>query len=338
MKALFYPAWHQLEISDQPKPQPREGEVLLAVDACGICGSELETFKNRSPRRQPPLIMGHEFCGTVAAVGAGVPDWQPGQQVVSHSLVSCGDCHACRRGNAHLCGQRQIFGMHRPGAFAEFVSVPASTLVPWPPSLPAPAAALAEPLANGIHVASLVRACHPQVACIIGAGPIGLMCQQAIQALLGTSSIVVDLVPERLAVAQRLGAALTLDGRHEDVAATVRNFTAGEGVDVVVDAAGSARTKQLALALVRPGGTVVWIGLHENAIAFDSYQVTLSEIAIFGSYAATMAEQQQAVTLMADGRVDVTSWVQSFPLDHGVAAFEAMLDAQGANIKAVLLP
>lgn len=116
MKALVYPAWDTLELREVPEPVAAPGEVVLRVAAVGICGSELEAFASRSPRRTPPLVMGHEFCGEVAAVGAGVVDAKPGDRVVASSVVPCGRCPQCRAGATHLCPERQVFGMNRPGA------------------------------------------------------------------------------------------------------------------------------------------------------------------------------------------------------------------------------
>jgi threonine dehydrogenase-like Zn-dependent dehydrogenase len=338
MRTLFYPAWDRLEVCEQPFPKIAGDEVLLRVAACGICGSELETFKNRNPRRTPPLIMGHEFCGTIVEVGDTVQSFQNGQKVISHSVANCGVCRPCRRGNTHLCENRQIFGMHRSGAFAESINVPALCLIPWPEALPAAAACLAEPLANGVHVANLIKTRRPKMVCVLGAGPIGLMCQQVAQILLGSTTIVSDFIPERLEIAQKLGAHTTVNARQENAVEVVREITSNEGVDVVIDAVGAAATKQQALEMVRPGGGVVWIGLYENTIAFDSYKVTLPEVAIYGSYAATMNELQEAVTLMASRRVEVESWIQIFPLADGVAAFHKMLAAKGSDVKAVLVP
>lgn len=338
MRALFYPAFDRLEIADVAVVPPRPDEVRLRVAACGICGSELETFKNRSPRRTPPLVMGHEFCGTIAETGAEVRDWTVGARVVSNSLVPCGRCVRCRRGDTHLCAERQIFGMHRPGAFAEYVNVPARCLIPWPENLPAEAAALAEPMANGIHVARLTQDRPAATALVIGAGPIGLFCQQALQVLRGSRVIVADLSPERLAVAQKLGAARVVNPRTEDVVKVLQAETEGEGADLTVDAVGGALTKRTALDALRPGGASVWIGLHENTVPVDTYNITLPERVVFGTYAATIAELRQALDLMAAGKVDALSWVQRFPLADGVTAFNRMLAAKGADLKAVICP
>lgn len=338
MRALFYPAFDRLEIADVAPAPLRPDEVRLKVAACGICGSELETFKNRSPRRTPPLVMGHEFCGTIAETGAEVRDWAAGARVVSNSLVPCGRCVRCRRGDTHLCAERQIFGMHRPGAFAEYVNVPARCLIPWPENLPAEAAALAEPMANGIHVARLTQDRPAATALVIGAGPIGLFCQQALQVLRGARVIVADLSPERLAVARKLGAVRVVNPRTEDVVKVLQAETEGEGADLTVDAVGGAVTKRAALEALRPGGASVWIGLHENTVPVDTYGITLPERVVFGTYAATIAELRQALDLMAAGQVDALSWVQRFPLADGVTAFNRMLAAKGADLKAVICP
>jgi threonine dehydrogenase-like Zn-dependent dehydrogenase len=336
--ALHYPAFDRLEITDVAPAPLQPDEVRLRVSACGLCGSELESFKHHSPRRPPPLVMGHEFCGVITEAGAGVRDWQPGARVVSNSLVPCGRCVRCERGDTHLCAQRQIFGMHRPGAFAEFVNVPARCLIPWPEGLPAEAAALAEPLANGIHVVNLSRHLPAATALVIGAGPIGLFCQQALQVLRGSQVFVADLSPERLAVAKKLGATRVINSRTEDAAAILRAATGGEGADLTVDAVGNTPTKKLSLEALRPGGTSVWIGLHENTVTLDTYNLTLPEKQVFGSYAAKIEELRQALDLMASGKVDAHSWVQRFPLKDGVPAFHRMLAAQGADLKAVLCP
>ncbi|MDB6169132.1 MAG: hypothetical protein JWM88_1996 [Verrucomicrobia bacterium] len=338
MRVLHYPEFDRLEVRDLDVTSPRPDEVRVRVAACGLCGSELESFKNRSPRRPPPLVMGHEFCGVVEQVGSEVRQWKPGARIVSNSLVPCGQCVRCQRGDTHLCAHRQIFGMHRPGAFAEFVNVPARCLIPWPENLPAEAAALAEPLANGIHIVNLTQHLPAATALVIGAGPIGLFCQQALQVLRGSRVFVADLSPDRLAVAKKLGAAGVIHSREQDPAKVMLELTGGEGADLVVDAVGASATKRGSLEALRPGGAAVWIGLHENPLTFDSYAITLPEKQVLGTYAAKIEELQQALELMASGKVDALSWVQRFPLEESVPAFRRMLAAKGSDLKAVICP
>jgi len=338
MVVLSYPEWGRLEISDQPIPQLAPREVLVKVAACGICGSELETFASKSPRRTPPLVMGHEFCGVIEKIGTEVSDVRAGQRVVCNALVPCGDCTRCQRGDTHLCKYRQIFGMHRMGAFAEYVNVPAHCLIPWPEDLAAESACLAEPLANGVHVVNLTQHLRATTVLVIGAGPIGLMCQQALQTMRGAEVIVADLSEDRLKVAQRLGAIRVINAGKEDLVELSKAMTDEEGVDLAVEAVGQPETKRESIEAIRAGGAAVWIGLHGDEMTFDSHDITLAERRVIGSYAAKLSELQIAVELMVDGKVDVSSWVQCFSLDNAVTAFERMLAAKGNDIKAVIVP
>src|SRR5579863_5957768 len=137
MKALYYPVWGEMQVREVPKPTLVDGEVLIRVTECGICGSELETFRKRDQRRTPPLIMGHEFCGHIEEDRSSGGKWDEGTRVIAHAVVHCGRCAPCHRGNTNLCHNRQVFGMHRPGGFGEFVAVPEHVLVPWPDQMSA---------------------------------------------------------------------------------------------------------------------------------------------------------------------------------------------------------
>jgi len=339
MRALLYPDYERVENAQVSEP-PALGadEVRLRVAACGICGSELEAFKNRSPRRVPPLVLGHEFCGTIEEIGSGVQGWAVGHRVVSNSVVPCGRCIRCERGDSHLCATRQIFGMNRPGALADRVNVPARCLIPWPETLSAEQACLAEPLANGIHVTHLTEQCPVEWALVVGAGPIGLFCQQSLQAMRGAKVIVADFNDDRLAVAKKLGAAKTVNSRREDLVAIARATTAGEGVDLAVDAVGGGDTKRTSIEATRPGGAVVWIGLHENAVTLDSFGITLLEKKVFGTYAATIDDLRLALDLMATGKVDAHSWTTRVSLNDAEQGFRRALAAKGTDIKMVVCP
>lgn len=338
MKVLLYPAFEKIELSTWDEPRAAPDEVILKVAACGLCGSELEAFRNHSPRRVPPLVLGHEFCGTIVELGTNVQGFAVGDKVISNSLVACHDCIRCRRGDTHLCARRQIFGMNRLGAFGERVNVPAHCLIPWPKGLSADAACLAEPLANGVHVAHRLSSFKPKNVLIFGAGPIGLCCQQTAQIMLGARTIVADVHDARLQAAAECGAGKTVNSRSEDVVKIVQEMTDGEGVDAVVDAAGVEATKRLSLSATRAGGAIVWIGLGENTMSLNTFEITLPEKTVMGSYASTQAEMQQAVDLLASGAVKTSNWVQTFPLSEGVEAFHKMLKPSGKDIKAVIRP
>lgn len=337
MKALFYPEHHRLEINSQPVPAYGDEEVLLKVAACGICGSELETFRLKSTRRMPPLIMGHEFCGEIVAAGVKVKNWIPGILAVSNSIISCGHCASCITGRTNLCENREVFGMHRNGAFAGYVNVPAHCLISVPPGVNLREACLSEPLANGVHLVKLTRHIAMKNILVIGAGPIGLMAQQAFQNLRNVNVIVSDIRNERLAVAEKLGAIAVINPAQSDLNAALKEITGGEGIDLVVDAVGSPDTSYKGLHAVRQGGVLIVIGLYENSRSLYSYDIVLAEKQVIGSYAATREDMEDALELIRTQKVDVHSWVHYYSLGDGVAAFNDMKEAKGNHIKSVLV-
>lgn len=335
MKALYYPAWGKLEVKDVPIPTLMDGEVLIRVSKCGVCGSELETFRDASKRRTPPLIMGHEFCGQVEEVHSEQADRLKGRRVIAHALVHCGECSACLRGDTNLCIRRQVLGMDRPGAFAEYVAVPGRVLIPWPEDLPAATAVFTEPLANGINAMRQGPNARRSRVVIIGAGPLGLMCLFAAKRLYRSSVVVSDRIPERLEAALMLGADLTVQASLQNVATESLKYWAGERAEFVIDAVGSSETKLLSLDLVEPGGMVVWVGLHEDRIELDSYALTLGQKSVSGSYSGSMDDLRQGAQLLAGGAFE-TGWATSYPLEEGEAGFRDMLKGEGNKIKAIL--
>jgi len=337
MKALVYQEFDRLGLEEVAEPgHPSGKEVLLEVAACGICGSELESFNNRSPRRKPPLILGHEFCATIAETGPEVVNWKPGDRVVSNSLVSCGICPACRRGDSHLCRERELFGMHRPGAFAQRVLVPSDALLAWPDAVPAEAACLAEPLGNGVHIVRMTEHLRPEKVVVIGAGPIGLFCQQAFQALCRSEVLVTDTQLGRLQVSARLGAMRT--ATPDQLEQSIAEWTDNEGVDLVVDAAGSGATKRLSIEILRPGGAAVWIGLHSDQLELSSYAVTLPEKQIFGTYGARLEDLRTSLELLDNNRIPLPDWTETAALSEGEALFRRMASPSARDLKGILMP
>jgi len=335
MKALYYPTWGKLEVRDVPLPSLIDGEVLVRVSNCGVCGSERETFRDASKRRTPPLIMGHEFCGQIEQVHGAQADHFKGRRVIAHALVHCGLCSACRRGDTNLCIHRQVLGMDRPGAFAEYVAVPERVLIPWPEDLPAATAVFAEPLANGINALRQGANARRSRVVVIGAGPIGLMCLFAAKRLYQSSVVISDRVPERLGAALMLGADRTVHALHQDLATEALKYWAGERPEFVVDAVGSSETKLLSLNLVEPGGSVVWVGLHEDRIELNTYVLTLGQKCVSGTYSGSMNDLRQSVQLLAATDFE-TSWATKYTLEEGETGFRDMLQGDGNKIKAIL--
>jgi L-iditol 2-dehydrogenase len=338
MLALLYPEYDRLAIAEVPEPQPGPGEVIVEVAACGICGSELGGFAARSPRRQPPLVMGHEFCGRVAALGGGVDGVGVGDRVVVNSVVHCGECALCRRGATHLCQSRQVFGMHRPGAFAERVAVPAGILFPLPPEVSDLQGAMAEPLANALHVLSLAPGNPLESVLVLGAGTIGLLCMQAARAAGTRRVLITDTNAHRLSVARALGANEVADPSAASIVDLARTHSDGLGVDLAIDAVGTPDARRDAIRSVRPGGDVVWIGLHDDEVTLSSFEVVLAERRVSGSYGATDRDIRRAIDLFAAGAIRLDPWVEEHPLSRGDRIFIEMLRQERDAVKAVLLP
>jgi threonine dehydrogenase-like Zn-dependent dehydrogenase len=339
VKALRYPAWDVLEMGTVDDPVPASGEAVVQVAAVGICGSEVEAVASRSPRRTPPLVMGHEFCGEIVALAPDVTDFKVGDRVVASSLIPCGRCAACRAGAIHLCPERSIFGMNRPGAFAERVAAPARVLLPLPERVSPLQGALVEPLANGVHVWSRLQQRFPETVVVIGCGAIGLLALQVARAGGALRLVAVDTSDARLEMAHAVGAEPLFNPSRDAVAAEIRAFTRGRGADVAIDAVGAGVTRRLAVDAVRPGGEIVWIGTHGDATELSGRDVVLGERTILGSYAVTETDLRTAIALLAHGRVDIEPWVRPFPLDEGARVFRQLLTAPPADYaKAVLLP
>jgi L-iditol 2-dehydrogenase len=339
MKAIYYPAWDELDFRDVPEPSPEPGEVVVRIAAVGICGSELHGFITHAARRTPPAILGHEFCGQVAEVGPGVTGYQQGDWVGVNSVIACGQCEDCLDANVHLCRNGEVFGMKRPGGFAEYCAVPVSTLLPLPGTVSPVQGALLEPLANGIHALSLTRQRFPETVVILGAGTIGLFALQVAKTSGALRLMSVDVSDARLDVALQLGAERVLNPRKQEVVAAVQQMTRGRGADVVVDAVGAAETRDAAVKMARRGGEVVWLGLHDDPTQLSGFDVVLGERKVLGSFAVTHHNLRTAIGLFAHGKIALDPWVRTFPLVEGVQVFRQLVtDPPKDYIKAVLLP
>jgi 2-desacetyl-2-hydroxyethyl bacteriochlorophyllide A dehydrogenase len=333
VKALVYLGPRKMELQDVPEPAPGAGEALVRVSAAAICGSDLHGFREASPRRIPPLVMGHEVVGRVEAVAADADPALVGRRVVAMPVVSCGSCARCVEGRPNLCPNRRLMGMNFPGGFAETFTIPAAQLLKMPEELPDDTGSLAEPFANSIHsVERAVRAGDDVL--VIGAGPIGLLAVRAAVLAGAARTFVVDTLPARLGLAAAQGGEpIDADG----AAGAIDRATNRDGVDVVIDAAGFPPTWDLALSAVRWGGHVDVIGLGAVTGPVSYHALVSKGITITGSYACVRGDFDRALELLADGAADVRSWITSMPLADGQAAFEALVD-DGRLTKVVLVP
>ena len=328
MKALVYTAPNEVTFRDEPDPVAGSGDVMLAVEAAGICGSDMHAYHGRDPRRSPPLILGHELAARIIDGPAA------GTRVTVNPLITCGRCDYCAAGRDNLCANRTMIGMTRPGGFAERIAVPERTLIEVPESMSVRAAALTEPAATALHAVnlamrSLVRPLPEARLLVIGGGAVGLLSALLARSYGCREVTLVETNPLRRAAAKAAGDLHVL-------AAGERASRIENAVDLVIDAVGAKATRNAAFAAVRPGGVIVHIGLLDWASEIDMRKLTLSEITLIGTYTYSTADLRATVAALHAGAFGALDWVEERTLADGAAAF-ADLDAGRSGAAKILL-
>ncbi|HAJ37882.1 MAG TPA: galactitol-1-phosphate 5-dehydrogenase [Chloroflexi bacterium] len=342
MQALVWTAPETMEMQTRSLPVPGENEVLLEVAAVGVCGSELSGYLGHNSLRVPPLIMGHEFSARIVKVGGGelANGAAPavGQRVVVNPLVACGACVSCAAGLPNLCLRRQVIGAHRAGAFARYVAVPTAQCWLLSEHLSDAAGALVEPLACAVRAVRHAQWLGAEPLLILGAGAIGLCCLAVARAQSSGAIVITDRVAERLRLGVAWGATVAIDGGAADAQAHLR-AALPHGAIAVIDAVGADITRALALSLVRPGGRIVYIGLHNETSPLAANYLVRQEVAIQGSFAYTPDDFAYAIKLLEQGVVRPSpDWVEHRPLHDGAAAFAGLINGEITIPKIMLRP
>jgi threonine dehydrogenase-like Zn-dependent dehydrogenase len=334
MKGIVWHGPEKMSVEELPEPTVEPGTVIVRPTAAGICGSKIEGYLGRMGNRTPPLVMGHEFAGTVTEVGEDADESLLGRLVAVNPLSSDGTCRLCLAGLTNLCPNRKLVGIHSPGGFAEYTLAPAANVYALPDGVEARTGALAEPLANGVHAARLGGA-SVEHAVVIGAGTIGLMCLQA-AVLDGLPEVhAVEPVGARREQALALGAVAVYESG-EEAREALDGPTEGLGADLVIDAVGAETTRRMALDLLRPGGRVVYIGLHDDDTNLGFHDVVRGQLDLQGSYAYTAEDYEQALEWLVDGRAGIGDLPPVLPLDEGPEAFADLVRGPSARIKVFL--
>ncbi|BBI32956.1 galactitol-1-phosphate 5-dehydrogenase [Cohnella abietis] len=327
MKALVYEGPRTMNMREVPIPVLKSDEVLIRVERVGICGSELGGYLGHNSLRKPPLIMGHEFSGIIESVGEQVNSFQPGVRVTANPLVTCGTCRYCRNGQSQLCSARNLLGAHRPGAFAQFVAVPAKNVYRLEDHISFDEGALAEPLACAVHICRLLSLTPTNRLLIYGAGPIGLFALQAAKVYGLSDIVIVDLNEARLEIARELGciAVTSLD-----------SIDNANGFDAVIDAVGAEFTRQKSIAAARPGGKVIFTGLHEADSKLPVNDMIRNEIWTQGAFAYSEEDFETALLWIGQGKIHLLPWMETAQLSDGSACFEKLITGPGKVAKIVL--
>ncbi|MCP4784409.1 MAG: galactitol-1-phosphate 5-dehydrogenase [Fuerstiella sp.] len=343
MKALLLSEYKRLEITDIPTPEIGPEDVLVQVKSCGICGSDIHGWDGSSGRRVPPLVMGHEAAGVVAAVGKNVQGLVEGNRITFDSTVWCGKCHFCLSGRPNLCDNRMVLGVscddyRRYGCFAEYVSVPARICCQLPDCLPFEHAALIEAVSVAVHAANRTPVSLGDTAVVVGTGMIGLLVIQAIRQKGCSQVIATDLNPQRLEVARKLGADVTINVSEEDAAPRVAELTNGRGADVALEVVGATATINSAIDCTRKGGSVTIVGNLAPTIELPLQSVVTRELNIFGT-CASAGEYPACVDLLAAGMIKVEDMITAkAPLEQGHDWFSRLYEGEAGAMKVVLCP
>jgi L-iditol 2-dehydrogenase len=331
MKALVLKQYRHFEIEEMPVPQIGVDDVLVHVKACGICGSDIHGMDGSSGRRIPPIVMGHEASGVIAELGSNVASFSIGDRVTFDSTVSCGECFFCRRGVS--CSE---YRQH--GAFAEYIAVPQHILYRLPGSLTFEQASMIEPVSVAFHAVDLTPVSLNDTAAVVGAGIIGLLVIQALR-LAGCGRIIaVDIEPNRLELASKLGAEECLNPKETDVPGEIAKRTGGRGADIAVDAVGNNASVKTTFASVRKGGVVTLVGNIEPAVELPLQLVVIREIKVLGS-CASYGEYPACLDMIARGDIRVDPLISAVaPLSEGRAWFERLYQGEAGLMKVVLNP
>lgn len=343
MKALVLKEYKKFAFEDVPDPKPEAKEVLVAVKACGICGSDVHGMDGSTGRRRPPIIMGHEASGVIAAAGKAVSGWAPGDRVTFDSTIYCGECEYCRLGMINLCDRRKVLGVsceeyRQHGAFAEYVTVPPRILYRVPEGLPFEHAAMVEPFAIALHAVRRSPPALNDTVVVVGAGMIGLALVQALSHAGCGQLIVVDVADDRLGMAAKLGATQTINSAKQEGLAAINELTQGRGADISFEAVGVTPTVDLALRCLRKGGAVTLVGNVAPKIEFPLQVAVTRELAIHGS-CASRGEYPACLDMLARGALKAQPLLSSVaPLADGAAWFERLYRKEPGLLKVVLKP
>jgi len=329
MKALVYTGPKKIVFKNVPEPELSGDEVIVQVNSVGICGSDMHAYLGHDERRPAPLILGHEASGVILG-GA-----QAGTKVVVNPLVTCGSCFDCLSGQSNLCFNREIISIApRQGAFAEKISVPSRNLINVPDGLEFNKAALAEPLATSWHAVVLsgkfsARPICESNALVFGAGAVGLGAALVLKHFGCSRVIIAETNPLRRATARASGFEEVFDPNEMDL------LTCGS-INIIIDAVGNKFTRSESFRSIRPGGTIIHIGLGEGVDGLDARRLTLQEISLVGSYTYTMADFNAVVLAMVRGSLGKLDWIEVRPLKEGDKAFRELLSGQAAAAKIIL--
>jgi threonine dehydrogenase-like Zn-dependent dehydrogenase len=335
MKAVHVSSPGHVELADLPRPEPAPGEALLRVRYAGVCGSDLQTFTGNQPFATYPRIPGHEFSAELVEINGEAPGLEQGMLVTGNPYFNCGSCSPCRRGLVNCCESNETMGVHRDGAFCEYLTLPIERVYPGE-SLSAQQLAMIEPFSIGFHAATRARVAPGDRVLVLGAGAIGIFALLSAK-LLGASVWIADILPARLEIAQRMGADGTiLLTEVEDLEATARELTDDNGFDVALEATGVPESFLNAMAASMYGGRIALIGNGKREVSFNQSLIIKKELTVLGSRNSLDAFRP-LIRHVAAGDVDIDGMhTGTYPFAQTIDAMQDLLAHPENNVKVLI--
>jgi L-iditol 2-dehydrogenase len=339
MRQAVLVAPHEFRIQEAAIPQPGPGDVVIQVEAAGICGSDLHTYHGENPVITLPRVMGHEMAGRVVAAGPGV-EWQIGQAVAVEPDVPCGQCEYCRAGLTHYCTDMRFVGSLRyDGAFADYVLAPAKTAFALPANLSPEEGTFAEPVAVAVHALRKIADVPATSVLVLGAGTIGQLIAQTARAYGARCVVITDVLDGKLRTARALGVECTINPEREDLEQRVREQFGPTGPDVTYDCVGFPATVNQGLRLTRKGGTVFLVGVPTHDLPIAPMEILLAERSLTGIYIYLRQDYVEGLRLLTNGQVRVGPLISAtFGLSDIGRAFEHVVERKNEAIKVIIRP
>jgi (R,R)-butanediol dehydrogenase / meso-butanediol dehydrogenase / diacetyl reductase len=329
MKSIQYKDVQQIEVGEKAIPDIGPGEVLIKVAYAGICGTDMIIYQGMHPRAKAPLVMGHEFSGTIVQGHSTLPAGTP---VTVYPLLSCGKCEPCKNGYAHVCTTLKLIGIDCDGAMADYVKVPEDKVLPIPESLSFKLAAFIEPVAVGVHAVARSRYKPGDSAVVYGAGPIGLCVAGCLKYFGASQVMVVEANPHRLDVARQLGFT-PIDATKDDIRAKVLDYTHGRNVDLAFDCAAHPSVHSTILDVLRVQGTGVVVGSYKKPPEVDLLKVEFKELTLVGIRVYERRDFEVAIAILQSGRIDLERLLSVAAPEEAPAQFENLLAGRSDAIK-----
>lgn len=339
MKSLMYQGVKDFQIIDLPVPQPKKGELLLKLKACGICGSDVHGWLGLTGRRTAPMVMGHEFSAEVVGFGEDCSGkYTQGDLVAIQPCISCWDCEYCEKGLNNLCPRRKFFGtMDINGAFQEYVTIPEKNAFLLPRNIDEIAGSLIEPFAVSYSGVKKAGNLEGKNVLIIGGGTIGLLAIFSVKMQNPKKIVLTDLSNFRLEKAKNIGADIVINPRGKDFTKEIETAFEGQLADVSIECVGLNITAQQSIEGIKPYGKSCWIGNSEKMINIDMQRIVTQGLNIIGSYVFTHKEFEEAISLISEYNLDLGSLVsKKVRLEEAPALFEELARDTGEHIKCVV--